>query len=251
MTIDYFFYAFYSIIQGITEFIPISSSGHLNLLELLYNKGSSRNYLYETTAHFSSLLALVFYLYRQNHLEFNNIKLNFIPITLATIPAIIVGAFLILFNIDFFSFQIIGYTSIIGGILLYLSDLKIFQVIKISDKKIKFLLAGFFQCLAFLPGFSRSGSCIIAFRLMGENRKSSSVMSLYLGMPIILISFLSNIRDVDVIQFDFNIIIIFVLTFVFAYLTLKLFIKYISNVGFKPFVIYRLIFGLLILFLLS
>jgi len=251
MTIDYFFYAFYSIIQGITEFIPISSSGHLNLLELLYNKGSSRNYLYETTAHFSSLLALVFYLYRQNHLEFNNIKLNFIPITLATIPAIIVGAFLILLNIDFFSFQIIGYTSIIGGILLYLSDLKIFQVIKISDKKIKFLLAGFFQCLAFLPGFSRSGSCIIAFRLMGENRKSSSVMSLYLGMPIILISFLSNIRDVDVIQFDFNIIIIFVLTFVFAYLTLKLFIKYISNVGFKPFVIYRLIFGLLILFLLS
>ena len=251
MTIDYFFYAFYSVIQGITEFIPISSSGHLNLLELLYNKGSSRNYLYETTAHFSSLLALVFYLYRQNHLEFNNIKLNFIPITLATIPAIIVGAFLILFNIDFFSFQIIGYTSIIGGILLYLSDLKIFQVIKISDKKIKFLLAGFFQCLAFLPGFSRSGSCIIAFRLMGENRKSSSVMSLYLGMPIILISFLSNIRDVDVIQFDFNIIIIFVLTFVFAYLTLKLFIKYISNVGFKPFVIYRLIFGLLILFLLS
>ena len=251
MTIDYFFYAFYSIIQGITEFIPISSSGHLNLLELLYNKGNSRNYLYETTAHFSSLLALVFYLYKQNHLEFNNMKLNFIPITLATIPAIIVGAFLILFNIDFFSFQIIGYTSIIGGILLYLSDLKIFQVIKISDKKIKFLLAGFFQCLAFLPGFSRSGSCIIAFRLIGENRKNSSIISLYLGMPIILISFLSNIRNIDVMQFDLNLIIIFVLTFIFAYLTLKLFINYINNIGFKPFVIYRLIFGLLILFLLS
>ena len=251
MTIDYFFYAFYSIIQGITEFIPISSSGHLNLLELLYNKGNSRNYLYETTAHFSSLLALILYLYRQNHLEFNNIKLNFVPITLATIPAIVVGAYFKIFNISFFSFQIIGYTSIIGGVLLYLSDLKIFQLTKISNKKIKFLVAGLFQCLAFLPGFSRSGSCIIAFRLMGENRKSSSVMSLYLGMPIILISFLSNIRDIDVIQFDFNIIIIFVLTFVFAYLTLKLFINYINNIGFKPFVIYRLIFGLLILFLLS
>jgi undecaprenyl-diphosphatase len=222
MTIDYLFYFLYSIIQGVTEFIPISSSGHLNLLELLYNKGNSRNYLYETTAHFSSLLALVFYLYRQNHLEFNNIKLNFIPITLATIPAVVVGALLILFDINFFSFQIIGYTSILGGILLYLSDLKVFQVIKISDKKIKFLLAGFFQCLAFLPGFSRSGSCIIAFRLMGENRKNSSVMSLYLGMPIILISFLSNIRDIDTI-----------------------------HIGFKPFVIYRLIFGLIILFLLS
>ena len=251
MTIDYLFHFLYSIIQGITEFIPISSSGHLNLLELLYNKSISRNYLYETTAHFSSLLALVFYLYKQNHLEFDNIKLNFIPITIATIPAIVVGAFLILFEINFFSFQIIGYTSIIGGILLYLSDLKIFQVIKISDKKIKFLLAGFFQCLAFLPGFSRSGSCIIAFRLMGENRKNSSVMSLYLGIPIILISFLSNIRDIDVIQFDFNLLIIFIFTFIFAYLTLKLFITYINDIGFKPFVIYRLIFGLIILFLFS
>ena len=251
MTIDYLFYAFYSIIQGITEFIPISSSGHLNLLELLYDKGNSRNYLYETTAHFSSLSALVLYLYKQNHLEFNNIKLNFIPITLATIPAMVVGTFLILFEINFFSFQIIGYSSILGGILLYLSDLKIFQVIKISDKKIKFLLAGFFQCLAFLPGFSRSGSCIIAFRLMGENRKNSSVMSLYLGMPIILISFLSNIRNVDVIQFDFNLLIIFIFTFVFAYITLRLFISYINDIGFKPFVIYRLIFGLIILFLLS
>ena len=251
MTLDYLFYTIYSIIQGITEFIPISSSGHLNLLELLYSKGDSRNYLYETTAHFSSLLALIFYLYKQNHLEFNNIKLNFIPITIATIPAIVVGAFLILFEINFFSFQIIGYTSIIGGILLYLSDLKIFQVINISDKKIKFLLAGFFQCLAFLPGFSRSCSCIIAFRLMGENRKNSSVMSLYLGMPIVLISFLSNIRNIDVIQFDFNLLIIFIFTFIFAYLTLKLFITYINDIGFKPFVIYRLIFGLIILFLLS
>ena len=251
MTIDYLFYTFYSIIQGITEFIPISSSGHLNLLELLYSKSDSRNYLYETTAHFSSLLALVFYLYRQNHLEFNNIKLNFIPITLATIPAIVVGAFLILFDINFFSFKIIGYTSILGGILLYLSDLKIFQVIKISDKKIKFLVAGLFQCLAFLPGFSRSGSCIIAFRLLGENRRSSSVMSLYLGIPIILISFLSNIRDINVFQFDFNLFVIFILTFIFAYLTLKLFINYINNIGFKPFVIYRLIFGLLILILLN
>ena len=105
MTIDYFFYAFYSIIQGITEFIPISSSGHLNLLELLYNKGDSRNYLYETTAHFSSLLALIFYLYRQNHFEFNNIKLNFVPIVLATIPAILVGAYLKIFNINFLAFK--------------------------------------------------------------------------------------------------------------------------------------------------
>ncbi|MDB0032274.1 undecaprenyl-diphosphate phosphatase [Alphaproteobacteria bacterium] len=251
MTTDYLFYSFYSIIQGITEFIPISSSGHLNLLELLYNRNDSRNYLYETTAHFASLLALIFYLYRQNHLAFHNIKLNFIPITLATIPAIIVGVLMKFYNISFFSLQIIGYTSIIGGLLLYLSDLKFFQILKISNTKTKFLVAGLFQCLAFLPGFSRSGSCMIAFRMMGEDRKNSSVLSLYLGMPLILISFLSNIADLEEIKFDFNLLIILVVTFVFAYLTLKLFINFINNIGFKPFVIYRLIFGLLILTLLG
>jgi undecaprenyl-diphosphatase len=251
MTTNYLFYSFYSIIQGITEFIPISSSGHLNLLELIYIKSDSRNYLYETTAHFASLLALIFYLYRYNHLALHNIKLNFIPIILATIPAIIVGALIKFYNISFFSLQIIGYTSIVGGLLLYFSDLKFFQVIKISNNKAKFLVAGIFQCLAFLPGFSRSGSCMIAFRMMGEDRKNSSVLSLYLGMPIILISFLSNIADLEVIKFDFNLVIILVLTFVFAYLTLKLFINYINNIGFKPFVIYRLIFGLLILTLLD
>ena len=251
MTTNYLFYSFYSIIQGITEFIPISSSGHLNLLELFYIKSDSRNYLYETTAHFASLLALIFYLYRYNYLALHNIKLNFIPIILATIPAIIVGALIKFYNISFFSLQIIGYTSIVGGLLLYFSDLKFFQVIKISNTKTKFLVAGIFQCLAFLPGFSRSGSCIIAFRMMGEDRKNSSVLSLYLGMPIILISFLSNIADLEEIKFDFNLVIILVLTFVFAYLTLKLFINYINNIGFKPFVIYRLIFGLLILTLLN
>jgi len=92
---------------------------------------------------------------------------------------------------------------------------------------------------------------MIAFRMMGEDRKSSSVLSLYLGMPIILISFLSNLADLEEIKFDFNLLIILVVTFVFAYLTLKLFINFINNIGFKPFVIYRLIFGLLILTLLD
>jgi undecaprenyl-diphosphatase len=87
--------------------------------------------------------------------------------------------------------------------------------------------------------------------MMGEDRKNSSVLSLYLGMPIILISFLSNTADLEEIKFDFNLLIISVVTFVFAYLTLKLFINFINNIGFKPFVIYRMIFGLLILTLLG
>ena len=62
---------------------------------------------------------------------------------------------------------------------------------KIKNKSTKFILAGLFQCLAFLPGFSRAGSCIIAFRIFGEDRKYSSIYSLYMGIPIICLSFFS------------------------------------------------------------
>jgi len=251
MTYNYFFYIFYSIIQGVTEFIPISSSGHLNLLELLHGEINSRNYLYETTAHFSSLLALIIYLFNHKHLAIHNVKNYFLLITLATIPAVIFGALIMFYSWSFFSLKLIGYTSIVGGILLYFSDLKFFQVINITNKKFKFFVAGLFQCLAFLPGFSRSGSCIIAFRMMGEDRQKSSVMSLYLGVPIILISFLSNFKDIKTISLDLNLAIIFTVTFIFAYLSLKLFISFINKIGFKPFVIYRLIFGIFILTVLA
>ena len=244
---NYLFYPIYSIIQGVTEFIPVSSSGHLNIFEILINKSYSRNLLHETTAHMGSLLALLLYLYKNDHFSKNNVSSNFIPITLATIPAIIVGLGLILLQIDFVSIRLIGITSIVGAILLYISDIKIFHKIKIDNPIIKFFIAGLFQCLAFLPGFSRSGSCIIAFRLLGETRKSSSIKSLYLGVPIILLSFISNIRNLEEISYDLNLLMIFFITFITAYLTLIFFINFINKIGFKPFVIYRIILGLIIL----
>ena len=86
MTIDGIFYIFYGLIQGITEFIPISSSGHLNIIEILYKNIESRNYLYETSAHFASLLALLIYLFAHKHFSKSNIKANFKVIVYATIP---------------------------------------------------------------------------------------------------------------------------------------------------------------------
>ncbi|MDG2165437.1 MAG: undecaprenyl-diphosphate phosphatase [Alphaproteobacteria bacterium] len=246
---NYIFYPIYSIIQGITEFIPISSSGHLNILEIIVNNENSRNLLYETTAHMASLLALLLYLLKNDHFSNANIKLNFIPITLATIPAIIVGLTLITLQYDFVNIKLIGITSIVGAILLYISDIKIFHKMKIESLQLRFIIAGLFQCLAYLPGFSRSGSCIIAFRLLGETRKSSSVKSLYLGIPIILLSFISNLRNLESISLDYNLLIIFFVTFITAYLTLIFFINFINKIGFKPFVIYRIILGVLILVL--
>ena len=201
MTIESFFYIFYSIIQGITEFIPISSSGHLNFIELIFASFEGRNFLYETTAHFASLLALLLYLLKNQYFEFANIKINFFPIILASIPAVLVGYIMISLKIDIISLKIIGFSSIFGGVMLYFSDKRQFQKIKIKSRLLKFFVAGIFQCLAFIPGFSRSASCIIAFRILGEDRRDSSIYSLYLGVPIITISFLSNFRDLSNIDY--------------------------------------------------
>jgi undecaprenyl-diphosphatase len=247
MTNENFFYIFYSVIQGITEFIPISSSGHLNIIELVFSNLEERNFLYETTAHFASLLALLLYLYKNKYFEFSNIRVNFFPIVFATIPAVLVGFIMFSLKVNIISLKIIGVTSIIGGLMLYFSDMTQFQRLEVKSRAIKFFLAGMFQCLAFIPGFSRSASCIIAFRLLGEERRVSSIYSLYLGIPIITISFLSNFKDLKNMFIDINLVIIFIVTFISAYITLNLFINFINKISFTPFVIYRILLGLIIL----
>ena len=247
MTNENFFYIFYSLIQGITEFIPISSSGHLNIIELIFVNLEERNFLYETTAHFASLLALFLYLLRNKYFEFSNIKVNFFPIIFATVPAVLVGFIMISLKINIISLKIIGFASIFGGLMLYFSDMKQFQRLEVKSRVLKFFLAGVFQCLAFIPGFSRSASCIIAFRLLGEERRVSSIYSLYLGIPLITISFLSNFKDLKNMVIDINLVIIFIVTFISAYITLNLFINFINKISFTPFVIYRILLGLVIL----
>ena len=247
MTNENFFYIFYSLIQGITEFIPISSSGHLNIIELIFVNLEERNFLYETTAHFSSLLALFLYLLKNKYFEFSNIKVNFFPIIFATVPAVLVGFIMVSLKINIISLKIIGFASIVGGLMLYFSDMKQFQRLEVKSRELKFFLAGVFQCLAFIPGFSRSASCIIAFRLLGEERRVSSIYSLYLGIPIITISFLSNFKDLKNMFIDINLVIIFIVTFISAYITLNLFINFINKISFTPFVIYRILLGLIIL----
>ena len=251
MTNSNFFYIFYGLIQGITEFIPISSSGHLNILEIFFKSLESRNYLYETSAHFASLLALLLYLFANKYFSKSNIRAYWKIITYAPIPAILLGLIIKFYDVSYISLELIGYTSITGAILLYASDKAKKFKLEIKNKNTKFILAGFFQCLAFLPGFSRAGSCIIAFRLFGESRKYSSIYSLYMGIPIICLSFFSNIKEFENFIVDKNLSLIFINTFFAAYFTITVFIKVINKIGFTPFVVYRILLGLILLIYLS
>ena len=241
---SYSFILLYSLVQGITEFIPVSSSGHLNVIESLYNDKQSRNLLYETTAHFSSLLALITYFYRNNsdslkELFSNNFKL----VMISMLPALAMGFIIKILNLNFLSLSMIGYTSIVGAIMLLLV-IKFKKIrVKTKSSKLDFFIAGLFQCLAFLPGFSRSGTCITAFLLLDQKKEQAIKNSLLMSFPIILISFLSNAQDLNLISLDMNLLIIFIITFLSAYLTLFLFIKYINQIGFMPYVIYRILLG--------
>ena len=241
------FYFFYGLIQGITEFIPVSSSGHLNILEIIFKSIESRNYLHETSAHFATLLALLIYLFIHKHLSKPNIKANFKILVYSALPAVFLGIILKFYNLSFISLKLIGYTSIFGAILLFISDTTTKFKFEVKSKSTKFILAGFFQCLAFLPGFSRAGSCIIAFRLLGEDRRYSSIYSLYMGIPIIGLSFFSNIDDFENLIINKNIIIIFITAFFTAYISISIFINFIKKIGFTPFVIYRVLIGIILL----
>lgn len=238
---------FLSIVQGVTEFLPISSSAHLILFSKYFNF-SNENLTLDISLHLGSLLATIVY-FKKDLLELTNNKTLFIKIIISSIPVSIFGFLLVkLHLIDYLrSYKIIGWTTVIFGVLLYFSDLiKVKRTINNDFKFKTALYIGFFQVLSLVPGVSRSGITITAGRFFNFSRIDSAKISFLISIPVLTVISLYNIQTIFLEKnFELSLLnfVSVVLSFIFSYLTIKFFLKFLKKFSLLSFVIYRILLG--------
>ena len=240
-----------SIVQGITEFLPISSSAHLILISKYFNF-SNENLTLDVSLHLGSLLAIILY-FRNELFDFINNKKLFFKILLSSIPVIVFGFFLIKLNlIDHLrNYKVIGWSTVIFGFVLYFSDrVKIKKTISHDFKYSTALYIGIFQILSLIPGVSRSGITISGARFFNFDRIDSAKISFLLSIPTLSAASLYNIQNL-IMEKNFSISILnllgVLLSFLFSYITIKFLIKFLKEFSLFSFVVYRIILGFIIL----
>ena len=241
-----------SLIQGVTEFLPISSSSHLLILST-YADFENQNLSIDVSLHIGSFLAVITY-FNKDIINFIKNKYLFIKITIASIPVMVVGFFLIQTNLieKLRNIEVVGWTTLIFGVLLYISDkFKVEKNINSSFNYKSAIFIGLMQVISLIPGVSRSGITITAARLLNFKRFDASKISFLISIPTlgaVSIFGLKNIIYSDNINFSLlNFLSIF-LSFIFSYLTIKFFLKYIQKFNMTAFVIHRLVIGIILIF---
>ena len=238
-----------SIIQGISEFIPVSSSAHLLIISRLSNFNVS-NLQLDISLHLGSLLAIILF-FRKELINIINNKNIFLLIILGSIPLVIVGYIFYSTNLidQFRNLKVIAWTTLIFGILLYFSD-KFELKNKISSElNIKsIIIIGLFQILAIIPGVSRSGIVITASRFLKFDRVESSKIAFYLSIPALAGASVLGFKDVIDDQINFDAIFIFSTSasFLFSYFTIKYFLIYVKMFSLSFFVIYRIVLSIIL-----
>ena len=238
-----------SIIQGISEFIPVSSSAHLLIISRLSDFNVS-NLQLDISLHLGSLLAIILF-FRKELINIINNKNIFLLIILGSIPLVIVGYIFYSTNLidQFRNLKVVAWTTLIFGILLYFSD-KFELKNKISSElNIKsIIIIGLFQILAIIPGVSRSGIVITASRFLKFDRVESSKIAFYLSIPALAGASVLGFKDVIDNQINFDAIFIFSTSasFLFSYFTIKYFLIYVKMFSLSFFVIYRIVLSIIL-----
>mgnify|MGYP006080033935 CR=1 FL=1 len=238
-----------SLIQGVSEFLPISSSAHLVVVSTLY-EFKSNSLLIDVSLHLGSLLAIIFFFRNELINLKNNQKLLSLMI-FGSIPLIIVGYILYKTELIYVlrDIKIIAWTTLIFGIILYFADKSQFDKKISSNLNIKVILyIGLFQILALIPGVSRAGITITAARIFKFNRFDSSKISFLLAIPALTGASILGLKDVINQSFEFNYLVFIAVTlsFLSSYFTVKFFLEYINRFSLSIFVIYRIIVAVIL-----
>jgi len=240
-----------AMIQGISEYLPVSSAAHLVLVSKYY-VFTNQSLLIDICLHLGSLIAIIFY-FRNDILNFIKNKNFLIKIFIGTIPIIPVGyiAFQTGLINQLRSLEVIGWMSLIFGILLYVGDRsKITKKIDTQFTNKSAIIIGLFQVLALIPGVSRAGITITSGRLLGFSRFESAKISFFLSIPTLAAASLLGIYNIykeGSAELNFLAIIAVTFSFIFSYFTIALFLNFIKKFSLNIFIIYRIILSLFIL----
>ncbi|MEP2891841.1 undecaprenyl-diphosphate phosphatase [Tateyamaria sp.] len=250
-----------AVIQGVTEFLPVSSSGHLILLPALTG-GPDQGLAIDVAVHVGTLLAVILYFRADVRIAVGGIgrlvrgrvdtpgALLALCLIVATIPAVIVGFAIKVTGLDeaMRSVAVIGWTMLIFGLVLFWAD-KTGNTKRVAESwTLKHAIyMGLAQCLALIPGTSRSGITITAARQLGYGRESAAKLSMLMSIPVITAS--GALLSLDVLEQanwalarDAGIAAAF--AFVAALGALVLMMRLLRSISFTPYVIYRVIFGI-------
>jgi len=238
------------VLQGVTEFLPVSSSGHLVIGNYLLGIEKSNDILFEVILHLGTLVAITYYYKKdikklsKGVLSFNKESLKYLYlIILATIPAVFVG---LVFNNqikNLYNIQSVSIFLLITGVIIFISHFSKEKSINLNPMDV--LIIGIAQAFAILPGISRSGMTITCALLLGINREEGSKFSFIIAIPIIIGAVLLevvNINQIGEVNFT-NLVVGFITSSIVGYFSISWLIKIINKLHFWKFSFYCWLLG--------
>ncbi len=246
---DFFEILILSAVQGISEFLPISSSAHLILISNLYDLKSS-SLIIDVSLHLGSLLAIMLH-FRKELFNLRNNKKLLILTVVGSIPLFLFGYLLYTTEIIHLlrDIKVIAWSTFIFAIILYFADKKKIDNTISNDLNFKSIIfIGLFQILSLIPGVSRAGITLTAARFLNFNRVDSAKIAFLLAIPALMGASALGLKDTinQSIDFNFLILISILLSFFFSFITIKLFLSYINKFSLRIFVIYRILISLIL-----
>lgn len=251
------------IVEGLTEFLPISSTGHLIIVGDLINFKGHFQTMFEIVIQLGAILAVIYYYRKKIKESLKNLKPGewgynlWYKIILAFIPSAVIGLLLNKYIERYlFSSFTVAIAMIVGALMLLIVEWafnspKINDMDKISAKK-SFLI-GIAQCLSLFPGMSRSASTIMGGMVVGLTTRTAAEFSFFLAIPTMIaatgFSLLKNIASMTIIEWE-ALIVGFIMSFIVALIVVDKFLTYLGKHPLRPFAYYRLIVGILMLILL-